>query len=111
MRKSAFASVLALSALTAAALPKFNVRDFGAKGDCVIRDSVRGINFSSTWFPSRGCSFRDITLENVDVNGTVEVMNVEGFRLERSTLRRMDLTPREIAERDEEIERFDTLLY
>ena len=134
--------------------------------DCVIRDSVRGINFSSTWFPSRGCSFRnitfenivcdcsssflrihrlmsaepdveslhfrnirgtqgrpsyiwsrkgkpfrDITLENVDVNGTVEVMNVEGFRLERSTLRRMDLTPREIAERDEEIERFDTLLY
>lgn len=33
--------------------------------NCVIRDSVRGINFSSTWFPSRGCDFRDIRFDNI----------------------------------------------
>lgn len=33
--------------------------------NCVIRDSERGINFSSTWFPSRGCDFRNIRFDNI----------------------------------------------
>ena len=33
--------------------------------NCVIRDSVRGINFSSTWFPSKGCDFENIRFENI----------------------------------------------
>ena len=33
--------------------------------NCVIRDSVRGINFSSTWFPSKGCSFNNISFDNL----------------------------------------------
>lgn len=33
--------------------------------NCVIRDSKRGINFSSTWFPSKGCDFRNIRFNNI----------------------------------------------
>ena len=33
--------------------------------NCVIRDSVRGINFSSTWFPSKGCDFENIRFDNI----------------------------------------------
>ena len=33
--------------------------------NCVIRDSTRGINFSSTWFPDRGCDFADIRFDNI----------------------------------------------
>lgn len=36
-----------------------------AISNCVIHDSVRGINFSSTWFPSRGCDFADIRFNNI----------------------------------------------
>ena len=33
--------------------------------NCIIRDSVRGINFSSTWFPSKGCDFENIRFNNI----------------------------------------------
>jgi len=33
--------------------------------NCVIRDSTRGINFSSTWFPSKGCDFANIRFDNI----------------------------------------------
>lgn len=36
-----------------------------AISNCVIRDSRRGINFSSTWFPSHGCDFTDIRFDNI----------------------------------------------
>lgn len=33
--------------------------------NCNIYNSTRGINFSSTWFPSRGCDFRNIHFMNL----------------------------------------------
>ena len=137
-----------------------------AVSNCVIRDSRRGINFSSTWFPSHGCDFRDIrfdnivshtsssflrihrlkstepevrglhfsnvsgtqgepsyiwsrpgkpfegiSLVNVDMDGGIEVVNVDGFRLEGGTLREIDLPPEERAQRSADIDAFRKLLY
>ncbi len=133
---------------------------------CVIHDAQRGINFSSTWFPSHGCDFadirfdnivshtkssflrihrlkstepfvgrlhfsnisgtqgepsyiwsrpgkpfEDISLVNVDMDGGVEVVNVNGFRLEGGTLRVIDLPPDEYARRSADIDAFRKLLY
>ena len=36
-----------------------------AIANCVIYDSQRGINFSSTWFPSKGCDFENIRFNNI----------------------------------------------
>ena len=137
-----------------------------AVSNCVIRDSRRGINFSSTWFPSRGCDFRDIrfdnivshtassflrihrlrstepevrglhfsnisgtqgepsyiwsrpgkpfediSLVNVAMDGGIEAVNVDGFRLEGGTLREIRLTPEEYAARSADIDAFRRLLY
>lgn len=134
--------------------------------NCVIRDSQRGINFSSTWFPSHGCDFRnihfmnltthtkssflrihrlkstepdvenlhfanisgmqgepsyiwsrrgkpfkDISLRDVFLNNGIEVVNVDGFRLEGGTLEQLRLSEEEYAKRSEEIETFSRLLY
>ena len=134
--------------------------------NCVIRESERGINFSATWFPERGCDFRNIRFDNIvsrtrssflrihrlrgtdseveglhfsNISGTqgepsyiwsrkgkpfrnislvnvsmdkgVEVVNVEGFRLEGGTLRRIELSAQEDERRSGEIERFERLLY
>ena len=134
--------------------------------NCVIRDSVRGINFSSTWFPSKGCDFidirfnnivshtsssflrihrlkshdptirglhfsnisgtqgqpsyiwsrkgkpfEDISLVNVDMDKGIEVVNVNGFRLDGGTLERMALSPEEYEQRSADIESFRKLLY
>lgn len=137
-----------------------------AVSNCVIRDSRRGINFSSTWFPSRGCDFRDIrfdnivshtassflrihrlrstepevrglhfsnisgtqgepsyiwsrpgkpfediSLVNVAMDGGIEAVNVDGFRLEGGTLHEIRLTPEEYAARSADIDAFRKLLY
>ena len=134
--------------------------------NCVIRDSVRGINFSSTWFPSKGCDFENIrfdnivshtrssflrihrlkstdpvirelhfsnicgtqgapsyiwsrkgkpfeniSLVNVNLNNGIEVVNVNGFRLEGGTLQENKLSPAEYEKRSEEIETFKKMLY
>lgn len=134
--------------------------------NCVIRDSKRGINFSSTWFPSRGCDFEnirfdnivshtrssflrihrlrssepvvrglhfsdisgtqgedsyiwsrkgkpfeDITLSNVSMNRGIEVVNVNGFRLEGGTLKRIELSPEEYEQRSADIETYRKMLY
>ena len=134
--------------------------------NCVIRDSCRGINFSSTWFSSHGCDFadirfnnivshtsesflrihrlkatdtsvrglhfsdisgtqgepsyiwsrpgkpfKDISLVNVDMDGGIEVVNVDGFRIEGGTLREIALSPDEYAQRSADIEAFKKLLY
>ena len=137
-----------------------------AISNCVIRDSPRGINFSSTWFPSHGCDFadirfdnivshtiasflrihrlkatetsvrglhfsnisgtqgepsyiwsrpgkpfEDISLVNVDMDGGIEAVNVEGFRIEGGTLREIVLPPDEYAQRSADIDAFRKLLY
>ena len=134
--------------------------------NCVIRDSTRGINFSSTWFPERGCDFRDIrfdsivshttssflrihrlrsseptvrglhfsnisgtqgepsyiwsrrgkpfeniSLVNVDMDKGVEVVNVNGFRLQGGTLREIRLSQEEYEQRSRDIETFKRMLY
>ena len=134
--------------------------------NCVIRDSVRGINFSSTWFPSKGCDFENIRFENIvshtsssflrihrlksrdpeirsihfaNVSGAqgepsyiwsrkgkpfkgislvnvymdkgIEVVNVDGFRLEGGTLEQIRLSPAEYEARCSDIESFRKMLY
>lgn len=137
-----------------------------AFSNCVIHDSTRGINFSASWFPSRGCDFRDIrfdnivshtassflrihrmkstesivkglhfsnisgtqgdssyiwsrpgkpfediSLVNIDIDGGVEVVNVEGFRLDGGVFRVIGLKPDEYAQRSADIDSFRKLLY
>ena len=134
--------------------------------NCVIYNSTRGINFSSTWFPGKGCSFHNIrfnnivshtkssflkihrlksrdpdvqglhfsnisgtqgdrsyiwsrrgkpfeniSLVNVDMNNGIEVVNVNDFRIEGGTIRRIELSPEEYEQRSEDIETFKRLLY
>lgn len=134
--------------------------------NCVIYNSTRGINFSSTWFPGKGCDFlnirfdnivshskssflkihrlksrdpvirglyfsnisgtqgeqsyiwsrkgkpfENISLVNVDMNNGIEVVNVNGFRLEGGTLKENKLSPEEYEKRCDEIETFKRMLY
>ena len=134
--------------------------------NCVIHHCSRGVNFSSTWFPSRGCDFRNvhfmnivshtmgsflrihrlkgtdpdvenlhfanvsgtqgepsyiwsrrgkpfrnISLRDVFMDGGIEVVNADGFRLEGGTLREIKLSKDEYEKRCEEIELFKRMLY
>ena len=134
--------------------------------NCTIRGGKRGINFSSTWFPSKGCDFKDISfnnivshttdsflrihrmrsteaeveglhfsnisgtqgnksfiwsrrgkpfrnisLSNVFMNNGVEVVNVEGFRIDGGTITENKLSQDEYETRCEEIETFKKMLW
>ena len=59
----------------------------------------------------KGKPFRNISLVNVSMDKGVEVVNVEGFRLEGGTLRRIELSAQDDERRSGEIERFERLLY
>lgn len=127
--------------------------------DIAIHDSVRGINLASTWFPSRGVDFidisftnvtaecrkaflwlhrlksrepevrgitftdvrarqgdssyiwawkgkpfKDIALRNVDLNGGLEVINVNGFRIEGGTVKPTPLSEKTLGERNRMLE-------
>lgn len=137
-----------------------------AFANLVFRHSCRGVNFSSTWFPSRGCDFMNVTFDNVvshttssflrlhrlkstepevrdihfsNVTGTqgeqsyvwsrrgkpfrnvsftnvtmdkgIEIVNVEGLRIEGGTLKENRLSPAEYEKRCDEIETFKRMLY
>ena len=134
--------------------------------NCTIRGGKRGINFSSTWFPSKGCDFKDISfnnivshtadsflrihrmrsteaeveglhfsnisgtqgnqsfiwsrrgkpfrnisLSNVFMNNGVEVVNVDGFRIDGGTITENKLSQDEYETRCEEIETFKKMLW
>lgn len=134
--------------------------------NCTIRGGKRGINFSATWFPERGCDFRnisfnnivshttssflrihrlrgtdsdveglhfsnvsgtqgepsfiwsrrgkpfrDISLSNVFLDNGIEVVNVDGFRIDGGSIRENELSPEEYGVRCEEIETFRKMLW
>lgn len=134
--------------------------------NCTILGGKRGINFSSTWFPSKGCDFKnihfnnivshttdsflrihrmrstdaeveglhfsnisgtqgnqsfiwsrrgkpfkDISLSNVFMNNGIEVVNVDGFRIDGGTIKENRLDPAEYEVRCEEIETFRKMLW
>ena len=48
--------------------------------NCVIRDSRRGINFSSTWFPSKGCDFSNIRFDNIVSHTTSSFLRIHRLK-------------------------------
>ena len=82
--------------------------------------SVRGLHFSNisgtqgepSYIWSRpGKPFEDISLVNVDMDGGIEAVNVERFRIDGGTLREIILPPDEYAQRSADIDAFKKLLY
>lgn len=81
--------------------------------DIVIHDSVRGITFtdvrarqgdSSYIWAWKGKPFKDIALRNVDLNGGLEVINVNGFRIEGGTAKVTALSEKTLGERNRMLE-------
>ena len=52
-----------------------------------IYDTVRGINFSSTWFPSRGVDFRNIRISNVTSSTTSSFLRIHRLKSSDSDIR------------------------
>ena len=68
----------------------------GVVRDCLfdgleIDDTVRGINFSSTWFPSRGVDFRDIVISNVTARTTSSFLRIHRLKSADSDIRSIRL--------------------
>ena len=55
--------------------------------NCVIRDSRRGINFSSTWFPSKGCDFLDIRFDNIISHTTSSFLRIHRLKASDTEVR------------------------
>jgi len=57
--------------------------------NCVIRDSVRGINFSSTWFPSKGCDFENIRFDNIVSHTSSSFLRIHRLKSADSVIREL----------------------
>ena len=55
--------------------------------NCVIRDSRRGINFSSTWFPSHGCDFADIRFDNIVSHTIASFLRIHRLKATETSVR------------------------
>ena len=53
----------------------------------VIRDTNRGINFSSTWFPSKGVDFEDIRFDNVVSHTDMSFLRLHRLKATDTTVR------------------------
>ena len=48
--------------------------------NCTIRASTRGINFSATWFPGRGCDFENIAVDGIVSHTTSSFLRVHRLK-------------------------------
>ena len=63
-----------------------------AISNCVFRDCQRGINFSSTWFPSRGVDFENIRFANLSVECASSFLRIHRLRSTEPTVREIHFT-------------------
>lgn len=55
--------------------------------NCTIYASTRGINFSSTWFPSRGCDFESIRFDDIVSHTTSSFLRIHRLKGRDSVVR------------------------
>ena len=60
--------------------------------NCVIRDSARGINFSSTWFPSKGCDFENIRFDNIVSHTRSSFLRIHRLKAKDTVIREIHLS-------------------
>ena len=74
--------------------------------------NVSGTQGERSYIWSRkGKPFENISLQNVNLNNGIEVVNVDGFGLAGGTLERIELSPEEYEQRSRDIESYSKMLY
>ena len=105
----------ALALVAAAHADVYDVRRFGATGDGVTKDTAAVQAAIDAAARAGGGEVRipagRYVCGTLYLRSNVEVVNVEGFRLEDGTLRRIELSAQDDERRTGEIERFERLLY
>ena len=87
----------------------YDVRDFGAKGDGVAKDTAAiqaAIDKATAAFP-----FKNITFSNIGIDTEVEAVNVDGLVIDGGRLREKVLSPECWAKLSDDISNYRNMTY